>query len=180
MEQGRTGYRVLAERVGPIKWHYTTAPSIKQYRAPIKSINSVQNLFIVLTHKIWSLDDFFQGLSLFSSPGLLWAGGGGSLSVVCPIVPGSRVIITLRDLHDQWLTYLFINPSIISNMLEGGEGRGQQNIVTSVSCLLQHNGTCLQGQSFFLFLSYLNTSPNKISFCNVLSFWLLIFLVQKL
>ena len=57
----------------------TTTPSIKQYRAPIKSINPVLNLFIVLTQKIWSLDDFFQGLSLFNSQGLLWAGGGVSL-----------------------------------------------------------------------------------------------------
>ena len=94
-------YWVMEERVDTL--NDTTAPSIKQYRAAIKKYkSSSESLYIVVTHKIcWTLDDFFQRLSLFKGQARITLGGGGSLSVVCSIVPWSRVMITLRDLHDQ-------------------------------------------------------------------------------
>ena len=78
-------YWVMEERVDTL--NDTRAPSIKQYRAAIKKYKSCsESLYCFDTQNLWSLDDFFQGLSLFNSQGLLWA-GWGSLSVVCPIVP---------------------------------------------------------------------------------------------
>ena len=59
-------YWVMEERVDTL--NDTTAPSIKQYRAAIKKYkSSSESLYIVVTHKIcWTLDDFFQRLSLFN------------------------------------------------------------------------------------------------------------------